>query len=53
MHGISYLCHSDIEECATDTHNCSQLCVELDGGYECNCFNGYELGDDGITCEGL
>jgi len=45
--------HSDIGECLIGTHNCSQLCVELDGGFECDCSDGYELGDDGITCEGI
>ena len=35
------------------TYNCSQICVELDGGYECNCSSGYELRDDGFTCEGI
>ena len=53
MYDISWLCHSDIEECITDTHNCSQLCVEMHGGYECDCSNGYELEDNGVTCQGL
>ena len=44
--------HSDIEECSIGTHNCSHHCVELNGGYECRCPNGYELKDDSITCEG-
>jgi len=26
--------------------------VELDGGFECDCSDGYEIGDDGTTCEG-
>ena len=26
--------------------------MELDGGYECDYSNGYELWDDGVTCEG-
>ena len=47
-----YVYHSDVEECSIGTHNCSQLCVELDGEYECDCSNGYELGDDEFTCEG-
>ena len=42
----------DIGECLIGTHNCSQLCVELDGGYECDCSEGYEIGDDEVTCEG-
>ena len=44
---------SDIGECLIGTHNCSQVCVELDGGYECHCFDGYKLSDDGVTCAGV
>ena len=44
---------SDIGECLIGTHNCSEVCVELEGGYECDCFSdAYELADDGVTCEG-
>ena len=43
----------DIGECLIGTHNCSQVCVELDGGFECDCFDGYELNDDGVTCDGI
>ena len=27
--------------------------MELDGGYECNCTDGYYLEDDGVTCKGI
>ena len=47
------LCYySDIAECYFGTHNCSQICVEQIGGFKCNCSWGYELQEDGITCEG-
>ena len=49
---LLYAIHSDIGECLIGTHNCSQLCIELDGGYECDCSEGYEVLDDEITCEG-
>ena len=39
-------------ECLNNIHNCSQLCVERDGGFGCDCFDGYELKDDGVTCKG-
>ena len=35
-----------------DGHNCSQICVELEGSFNCSCYSGYELQEDGITCEG-
>ena len=42
----------DLGECSTGTHNCSQECLELPGGFECDCFPGYELQEDEVTCEG-
>ena len=33
-------------------HNCSQMCVELEGSFNCSCYSGYKLQEDGITCEG-
>ena len=35
-----------------DGHNCSQICVELEGSYNCSCYTGYELQEDGVACEG-
>lgn len=35
----------DIDECATETHNCSQLCTNLNGTYECSCREGFRLLD--------
>ena len=35
-----------------DGHNCSQICVELEGSFNCSCYSGYELQNDGATCEG-
>ena len=49
---LCFMLHSDISECL-GTHDCSQLCVELEGRHECRCFDGYELADDHITCEGI
>ena len=44
----------DIPNCAIDDHNnyCSQICVEVEGSFNCSCYPGYELQDDGATCEG-
>ena len=50
---VQYTCISDIKECSIGTHNCSQLCIELDGGYRCGCYDGYDLEKDGITCKGI
>ena len=45
--------YSDIGECLIGAYDCSQICVEADGGYECDCYDGYELGFNGVTCEGI
>ena len=34
-------------------NNCSQICVNTDGSYECDCQRGYGLSGDGQTCEGV
>ena len=44
--------HSDVSECRMGTHNCSELCVELQGRRECRCVDGHELEDDHVTCRG-
>ena len=57
MQPLCILCiiiiYSDIGECLTGAYDCSQICVEADGGYECDCYDGYELGFDGVTCDGI
>ena len=41
----------DINEC-NGTTPCDQLCMNTVGSYECGCSSGYELQQDGQTCEG-
>lgn len=36
------LCSSDIDECA-DPDACSQVCVNVVGGFKCECEEGYEM----------
>lgn len=36
---------SDLDECATGTHHCSQLCSNLNGTYSCACLEGFRLSD--------
>ena len=43
----------DIMECKDDIHNCSQVCVEQEGGFNCTCFDGFELLEDGVSCHGM
>ena len=45
--------YTDIKECDIGTHNCSQQCIELPGGFKCSCGYGYQLQEDEITCKGI
>jgi hypothetical protein len=42
---------SDINECENNIHDCSQICVNNEGGFNCECEFGYELRDDRRRCE--
>ena len=41
----------DIDECAADAHNCSQICKNELGTFQCVCNPGYELSADGENCD--
>ena len=43
---------SDLDECATGTHNCEQICCNTISNWTCDCNPGYSLHSDGRTCEG-
>ena len=49
---------SNIDECATGTHNCpsNSQCEDEDGGFTCSCLNGFEHTSsntlDGTQCVG-
>ena len=45
--------HSDNNECLSDNGGCDHNCTDSDGSYTCSCNNGYQLNNDGHTCEGL
>ena len=47
------LLSADVDECAKSTHNCSAECVNARGGFQCGCPVGYQLRQDGVSCEGL
>ncbi|XP_036355082.1 serine/threonine-protein kinase N1-like [Octopus sinensis] len=48
---ILYSC--EIDECASGTDLCDQICRNTVTGYECDCYPGYQLIDNGVDCEGL
>ena len=42
----------DVLNCMINDHNCTQMCVEVEGSFNCSCYPGYELEEDGFTCTG-
>ncbi|NWR77419.1 EGFL7 protein, partial [Centropus unirufus] len=44
---------SDVDECASRSHGCSQLCVNTAGSYHCACWGGFGLAADDKTCQPL
>ena len=45
----------DINECRDGTHACysDDHCTNTDGSYTCSCPQGYEVGSDGQSCNGM
>ena len=43
---------TDVDECAARTHQCLEICVNVPGGYNCSCREGYALNSDGYSCSG-
>ena len=43
----------DIDECATNNSECSQVCINTKGSYSCNYSTGYDLGPDNHTYNGI
>ena len=45
----------DINECADGANGsltCSQVCVNDPGTFHCECYSGYTINSDMITCSG-
>ncbi|KAL4617442.1 epidermal growth factor-like protein 7 [Arapaima gigas] len=43
-------CQTDVDECSS-SHPCSQQCLNTEGSYRCGCEEGYQLAEDGHSCE--
>lgn len=43
---------TDIDECDNNYDECSDICINVPGGYNCDCNNGYYLMSNGKDCEG-
>ena len=44
---------ADVDECASGTSECDQICHNNIGSYTCSCEGGYTLNDDGLSCDGI
>ena len=42
----------DVDECSSQDNNCTQICTNTIGSYQCACDVGYMLDMDGFTCSG-
>ncbi|BHF63126.1 Bone morphoproteintic protein 1 [Sparganum proliferum] len=45
--------YSEISQCAITDHGCEHLCVDIPGGYKCDCYDGFELLPDQKSCQSL
>ena len=43
----------DVKNCIDGKHDCEHKCIELEGGYRCECNDGYRLQNDSKSCEGM
>ena len=50
---LNYCSPVDVNECESDSHNCSEngMCLNFPGGYTCSCAAGYT--GDGFNCTSM
>ncbi|XP_018773177.3 epidermal growth factor-like protein 7 [Serinus canaria] len=46
-------CQTDVDECASQSHGCSQLCINTAGSFHCACRDGFSLAADAKGCQPL
>ena len=52
IHNTIVWIDADINECATNNGQCSQICTNSIGSFTCSCESGYLLNADNLTCTG-
>nr|VZI15896.1 unnamed protein product [Spirometra erinaceieuropaei] len=45
--------YSEVSQCAITDHGCEHLCVDIPGGYKCQCNDDFELLPDKKSCQSL
>uniref|UniRef100_A0A7E4ZZE0 Metalloendopeptidase n=1 Tax=Panagrellus redivivus TaxID=6233 RepID=A0A7E4ZZE0_PANRE len=48
--GFTATYFSDYDECAKDNGGCEQICINIIDSYECQCYGGVSLAEDGHSC---
>ncbi|XP_051492231.1 epidermal growth factor-like protein 7 isoform X2 [Apus apus] len=46
-------CNRDVDECASQSHGCAQLCINTAGSYRCACRDGFGLAANHKACQPL
>ncbi|XP_075375958.1 epidermal growth factor-like protein 7 isoform X1 [Mycteria americana] len=46
-------CQTDVDECASQSHGCGQLCINTAGSYRCACRDGFSLAANDKACQPL
>ncbi|XP_051492228.1 epidermal growth factor-like protein 7 isoform X1 [Apus apus] len=46
-------CQTDVDECASQSHGCAQLCINTAGSYRCACRDGFGLAANHKACQPL
>lgn len=50
-HSLLCLCTAvDIDECQEDSHNCDQICTNLEGSFVCSCEESFVFDSDSRSC---
>ena len=43
----------NVDECSEGKDFCTQRCIDMEIGYRCGCFKGFQLDSNGFTCNGM
>lgn len=52
-HYLFFICYSDIDECTENAELCENgQCLNIPGGYRCDCEMGFTSTPDNRACQG-